>query len=189
MALRTILKYPDKRLRAPGRAVTAFDGELETLLADMAETMYAAPGVGLAATQIGVGHRVFVLDLQPADDEAKGTGLMIFINPEIVERRGEIVWEEGCLSFPGIHEDIHRDAWVKVRSLDREGKPFEVETDGLYAVAIQHEIDHLDGVLLVDRVSLLKRRLIHRKMMKWHQNTAREQAQSQEEQGSGRPAL
>jgi peptide deformylase len=187
MALRPILKYPDKRLRTPGKPVTTFDDELQTLLADMCETMYAAPGVGLAATQIGVMQRIFVLDLQGNDPERSPSGLMVFINPEVIERRDEIVWEEGCLSFPGVHEEIHRDASIRLRALDRNGEPFEMNAEGLFAVATQHEIDHLDGVLLVDRVSLLKRRLIHRKMMKWRQ-TVREEARSDGDQ-PGRPAL
>ncbi|MBI2891912.1 MAG: peptide deformylase [Deltaproteobacteria bacterium] len=188
MALRTILKYPDKRLRVPGKPVASVEPALGALLDDMAETMYAAPGVGLAATQIGLALRVFVLDLQQNDEAERATGLQVFINPEILERRGEVVWEEGCLSFPGIHEDIHRDGWIRARALDRSGQPFEVEAEGLYAVAIQHEIDHLDGVLLVDRVSLLKRRFIHRKMLKWHQ-AAQHRESHEEPEPPGRPAL
>lgn len=191
MAIRAILKYPDKRLRAPGKAVGEMTPEVQQLVDDMAETMYAAPGVGLAATQIGEPVRIFVLDLQQNEEEGGISGLEVFVNPEILERREEIVWEEGCLSFPGIHEEIHRDAWVRVRARDRSGASFELEASGLHAVAIQHELDHLDGVLMVDRVSLLKRRFIHRKMLKWHAST---RAKDTEETGTaeesqGPPAL
>ena len=191
MAVRAILKYPDKRLRVPGKAVGDMTPELQQLVDDMAETMYAAPGVGLAATQIGEPVRIFVLDLQQNEEEGGISGLLVFVNPEIVERRDEIVWEEGCLSFPGIHEEIHRDAWVRTRARDRNGTPFEVEASGLLAVAIQHELDHLDGVLMVDRVSLLKRRFIHRKMVKWHAAARAKEADATEstEESQGPPAL
>jgi len=191
MAIRAILKYPDKRLRVPGQVIEEMTPELQRLVDDMAETMYAAPGVGLAATQIGEAVRIFVLDLQQNEEEGGISGLEVFVNPEILERREEIVWEEGCLSFPGIHEEIHRDAWVRVRARDRSGAPFELEATGLHAVAIQHELDHLDGVLMVDRVSLLKRRFIHRKMLKWHaaaRNKDTEETGAAEE-SQGPPAL
>jgi peptide deformylase len=164
MAIRTILHYPDKRLRIPGERVTDFGPELQTLVDDMAETMYAAPGVGLAATQIGVALRVFLIDIATGDDEP--SDLRVFVNPEIVERAGEVVWEEGCLSFPGVHEEIDRAERVKVRAQDRHGKPFELEADGLLAVAVQHENDHLEGKLMVDRLGMLKKRMVHRQMLK-----------------------
>lgn len=164
MAIRTILHYPDKRLRIPGERVTDFGPELQTLVDDMAETMYAAPGVGLAATQIGVAQRVFIIDVATGDDEP--SDLRVFVNPEIVERNGEVVWEEGCLSFPGVHEEIERAERVKVRAQDRHGNPFELEADGLLAVAIQHENDHLEGKLMVDHLGMLKKRMVHRQMMK-----------------------
>jgi peptide deformylase len=191
MSLRAILKYPDKRLRAPGLPVGEMTPELQQLVDDMAETMYAAPGVGLAATQIGEPVRIFVLDLQQSEEEGGISGLQVFVNPEILERREEIIWEEGCLSFPGVHEEIHRDAWVRVRARDRNGVAFEVEASDLYAVAIQHEIDHLDGVLMVDRVSLLKRRFIHRKMVKWHAAARAKDTETTDstEEHQGRPAL
>jgi peptide deformylase len=189
MAVRNILKYPDKRLRIPGKKVTEMTPELRTLVDDMAETMYAAPGVGLAATQVGEPVRIFVIDLQQNEEEGGHAGLRVFVNPVIVERRDEIVWEEGCLSFPGIHEEIHRDAWVRVQAMDQNGQPFELEASGLMAVAIQHELDHVDGVLLVDRVSLLKRRLIHRKMLKWHASAREEGEPSEPSESYGRPAL
>jgi len=129
----------------------------------MAETMYAAPGVGLAATQIGEPHRVFLIDIAGEDEPSD---LRVFINPEILEKQGDQTWEEGCLSFPGVTEEIKRANRVKVRALDKEGKPFELEADGLLAVAIQHENDHLEGVLMVDHLGLLKKRIVNRKMQK-----------------------
>ncbi|UJR82877.1 peptide deformylase [Sandaracinus amylolyticus] len=164
MAIRTILHYPDKRLRIPGERVTDFGPELQTLVDDMAETMYAAPGVGLAATQIGVAQQVFIIDVATGDDEP--SDLRVFVNPEILERNGEVVWEEGCLSFPGVHEEIDRAERVKVRAQDRNGQVFELEADGLLAVAIQHENDHLEGKLMVDHLGMLKKRMVHRQMMK-----------------------
>lgn len=164
MAIRPILHYPDKRLRTPGRPVTDFGGELQQLVDDMAETMYAAPGVGLAATQLGVAQRVFLIDIATGDDEP--SDLRIFVNPEILEKHGTVCWEEGCLSFPGVHEEIERAERVKVRAKDRHGVDFELEADGLLAVAIQHENDHLDGKLMVDHLGMLKKRMVHRQMVK-----------------------
>lgn len=164
MAIRPILHYPDKRLRNPGQPVERFDADLKQLVDDMAETMYAAPGVGLAAPQIGVSQRVFIIDVAAGEDAP--SELRVFINPEIVERVGEVCYEEGCLSFPGIHEEIDRAERVRVRAQDIEGKTFELEADGLLAIAVQHENDHLDGKLMVDRLSLLRRRLVHRAMVK-----------------------
>jgi len=129
----------------------------------MAETMYAAPGVGLAATQIGVNHRVFVVDCAAEDEPSD---LRIFINPEILEKDGVQVWNEGCLSFPGVSEEIKRAEHVKVRALDRDGKPFELEAHGLLAVAIQHETEHLDGILMIDKLSAIKKRMMGRKLAK-----------------------
>lgn len=161
MAIRTILRYPDKRLRIKGAPVTAFDDSLRALVDDMAETMYAAPGVGLAAPQIGVSLRLFVIDIAGDDEPSK---LQVFINPVFLTKVGEIAWEEGCLSFPGIHEEIERAEKVTVRAQDVHGNAFELDADGLLAVALQHEYDHLEGTLMVDRVSLLKRRFIDREM-------------------------
>jgi peptide deformylase len=163
MAIRTILHYPHKSLREKAAPVAAITPEIRALVDDMAETMYAAPGCGLAAPQIGVSLRVFVIDTA-ADDEP--SRLTVFINPEIVAKEGETFWEEGCLSFPGVHEEIKRAERVTVRALDRDGKPFELEVDSLFAVAVQHEHDHLEGLLMIDHVGALKRRLIHRKMQK-----------------------
>jgi peptide deformylase len=161
--IRTILHYPDKRLREKGLPVAAITPQIQKLVDDMAETMYAAPGVGLAATQIGEPLQVFVIDVA---EENEPSDLRIFINPEILERHDTIVWSEGCLSFPGINEEVERAARVKVRALDREGKPFELEAEGLLAVAVQHEYDHLQGVLMIDHLGLLKKRLVNRKMQK-----------------------
>jgi peptide deformylase len=164
MAIRKILHYPDKRLRNKAEKVTKFDASLAALIEDMAETMYAAPGVGLAAPQIGESVRLFIVDIATGDDEP--SDLRVFVNPEIIERHGDITWEEGCLSFPGIHEEIDRSERVKVRAQDRDGKTFELEAEGLLAVAIQHELDHLEGKLMVDHLGMLRKRVVHREMMK-----------------------
>jgi peptide deformylase len=163
MATRTILHYPDKRLRTPGVQVTDFGDAFQSLVDDMIETMYAAPGVGLAAPQIGVAQRLFVIDIAGADDPSD---LRVFVNPQIVEAVGEILWDEGCLSFPGVTEEIERAERVKVTAQDRFGKPFELEAEELLAIAIQHENDHLDGKLMVDHLGMLKRRMIDRAMRK-----------------------
>lgn len=168
--IRTILHYPDKRLRDPGKKVE-FTPELQTLIDDMAETMYAAPGVGLAATQIGEPLQLFIVDIASEDEPSE---LRVFVNPQILEREGEVSWQEGCLSFPGVQEDIDRAAKVRVRAQDRNGKWFELDAEGLLAVAIQHEYDHLQGVLMIDKMGPLKKRLTHRKMVK----RAEEQATS-----------
>jgi len=164
MAIRPILHYPDKRLRNPGTPVLRFDAELKQLVDDMAETMYAAPGVGLAAPQIGVSQRVFIIDVAAGEDAP--SDLRVFVNPEIIERNGEVCYEEGCLSFPGVHEEIDRAERIRVRAQDVAGQSFELEADGLLAIAVQHENDHLDGKLMVDHLSLLRRRLVHRAMVK-----------------------
>jgi len=162
MAIRPILHYPDKRLRDPGVPVTDFGAVFQTLVDDMAETMYAAPGVGLAAPQIGESVQLFIIDIA-TDDDAK-SDLRVFANPEIVELTGEVLYEEGCLSFPGVREDVLRAERVRVRARDRHGETFELEADELLAIAIQHENDHLVGKLMIDHLSLLKRRLLHRDM-------------------------
>ncbi len=161
--VRTILHYPDKRLREKGKKIEAVTPELRQLIDDMAETMYAAPGVGLAATQIGELLQLFIIDIADNDEPSD---LRVFINPEILETTGEITWPEGCLSFPGVTEDIDRAERVRVRALDKEGKSFELEAEGLLAVAIQHEYDHLQGQLMIDHMGPLKKRLTHRKMVK-----------------------
>lgn len=161
MAIREILEYPDPRLREPAKPVAAVTAEIQSLIDDMAETMYAAPGCGLAANQIGVDLRIFVVDCAGEDEPSD---FRVFINPEILEKDGQVVWNEGCLSFPGVTEEIKRAERVKVRALGRDGKPFELETDGLLAVAIQHENDHLNGVLMIDKLNALKKRMMGRKL-------------------------
>lgn len=156
-----ILHYPDERLRQVAAPVTAFDNALAKLVDDMAETMYAAPGVGLAATQVGVPQRVFIVDI--GEEEASGD-LRVFVNPEIEHFDGETAWEEGCLSFPGIRESIQRAERVRVSARDVRGDRFTIDAEGLLAIAIQHENDHLNGKLMVDRVGMLRKRLIHRSM-------------------------
>jgi len=161
--IRTILHYPDPRLRQKGLPIERVTPALEQLIDDMAETMYAAPGVGLAATQIGEQHRLFLIDVA-ADDEP--SNLLVFINPEITVKEGEQCGPEGCLSFPGVSEDVKRAAKITVRALDRKGVSFELTAEGLLAVAVQHENDHLDGVLMIDRMGILKKRIVTRKMQK-----------------------
>lgn len=161
--IRTILHYPDKRLRERGQPIEAITPEIRQLIDDMAETMYAAPGVGLAATQIGEALSLFIVDVA---EENQPSDLKVFVNPEILERDGKISWQEGCLSFPGVQEEVDRAAHVRVKAQDRDGKWFELEAEGLLAVAIQHEYDHLQGVLMIDHMGPLKKRLTHRKMVK-----------------------
>jgi peptide deformylase len=163
MALLPIVKYPDPRLKQRALPVDVVDDEVRRLVDDMAETMYAAPGVGLAANQVGVLRRVFVIDISSEDEPSE---LRVFINPELLETTGTQVWEEGCLSFPGVTEEIRRAELVRVRALDRDGKPFELEAHGLLAVAIQHETDHLNGVVMLDKLSAVKKRLLGRKLAK-----------------------
>jgi peptide deformylase len=170
MALLEILKYPDPRLREVAKPVATVTAETRKLVEDMAETMYAASGCGLAATQVGVDQRIFVIDIA-GEDEA--SDLKVFINPEIFEKTGTQTWEEGCLSFPGATEEIRRADRVKVRALDQHGKPFELEATGLLAIAIQHENDHLDGVLLIDKLNALRRRLVSRKVNRFLEEEAR----------------
>ncbi len=161
MALRTILEFPDPRLRTRARPVTRFDAELTRTVDDMFETMYAAPGVGLAATQVDVHLRLIVIDVSPDKSEP-----LVFINPEILASEGTESTEEGCLSFPGIFDEVRRAARVRVRAQDREGTVFERDCDGLLAVCIQHEMDHLEGKLFVDYLSELKRGRIRKKLEK-----------------------
>jgi peptide deformylase len=163
MAELNILRYPDPRLKKRAAPVRVVDERIRKLVRDLAETMYAAPGVGLAATQIGEPHRIFLVDIATEDEPSK---LHVFINPEIVKTEGEQCAPEGCLSFPGITEEIKRASSVTVRAMDKDGQPFEVSAEGLLAVAIQHENDHLDGVLMIDKMGMLKKRIVQRKMQK-----------------------
>jgi len=152
MALLKILEYPDPRLRRVATPVAAVTPEIRALVRDMAETMYSAPGIGLAATQVDVHKRVIVMDLSETRDE-----LRVFINPELLTASGEIESEEGCLSLPGYYDRVQRAEAIRVRALDQEGQPFELEANGVLAVCIQHEMDHLIGKVFVDRLSTLKR--------------------------------
>ena len=167
MALLPILRYPDPRLHTRAVPVERVDDDIRKLVADMAETMYEAPGIGLAATQVNVHRRVVVIDV--TEDKS---GLMALINPEILERSGEQVCEEGCLSVPGIYEKVSRAERVKVRALNEKGEPFEFEADGLLAVCVQHEIDHLDGKVFVEYLSQLKLGRIKSKLAKKARITA-----------------
>lgn len=161
MAILDILYYPDPRLRNKAKPVEKVDDAIRQLVDDMFETMYEAPGIGLAATQANVPKRVLVIDIS----EEK-TASLCLVNPEIVVREGEEQSEEGCLSVPGIYDTVTRSERVKVNALDRDGQSIELEADGLLAVCIQHEIDHLDGKLFVDYLSNLKRQRIRKKLEK-----------------------
>jgi peptide deformylase len=161
MAIRQILHYPDPRLRRRAEPVAQVDAQIRTVVDDMVDTMYQAPGIGLAAPQIDVLKRIIVIDTSETKDD-----LHVFINPEIVSRDGEQTLEEGCLSVPGIYDNVTRAQRITVRALDREGQPFEVEASGLLATCVQHEIDHLEGRLFVDYLSRLKQQRIRKKLQK-----------------------
>jgi peptide deformylase len=161
MALLNILHYPDPRLRTKAKAVTEFDSSLKTLISDMFETMYKAPGIGLAATQVNVHKRLLVMDVSEDKDDPR-----VLINPEILMSEGDEEMDEGCLSVPGYYETVRRAEKVSVRAQNAEGEFFELTADGLEAVCIQHEIDHLDGKLFVDYISGLKRDRIRKKLEK-----------------------
>jgi peptide deformylase len=163
MAIRTILHYPDPRLRQKALPVADITDAIRSLASDMAETMYAAPGVGLAAPQIGESVRIFVIDIAGENEPSQ---LRTFINPEFLAKEGSVVWEEGCLSFPGINEEIKRAAKVTIRAQDEKGQFFELSGEELLAVAMQHEYDHLDGKLMIDHLGLLKKRIVDKKMRK-----------------------
>ena len=167
MAKLTILEFPDPRLRKKAVPVDAVDDALRTLIDDMFETMYAAPGIGLAATQVDVHRRLLV-----ADVSSDKTDPHVFINPVILEKDGVTVTEEGCLSVPGYYEEVERAEHIRLRYLDREGKEQENEFEGLLAVCIQHEIDHLDGKLFVDYLSEAKRQRIRKKLEKERRHQA-----------------
>ena len=162
MALLNVLSYPDPRLHKVAKPVATVDARVKKIVADMAETMYEAPGVGLAATQVDIHERIVVIDV--SDDQNE---LMVFINPEIVWASPEKkTWREGCLSVPEFYDEVERPAQVKVKALDIDGKEFEVDADGLLAVCLQHELDHLQGKVFVEYLSLLKRNRISQKMKK-----------------------
>ena len=162
MSILNILRYPDPRLHTVAKPVTVFDARLAQLVADMAETMYDAPGVGLAASQVDVHQQLLIIDVTETKD-----ALQVFINPEIIWASPEMeVYDEGCLSVPGVYDGVNRHSQVKVRALDLQGQPFEVSADGLLAVCIQHEMDHLLGKVFVEYLSPLKRNRIKAKMVK-----------------------
>ncbi|BEV72431.1 MULTISPECIES: peptide deformylase [unclassified Paludibacterium] len=166
MALLNILHYPDERLHKVAKPIDKVDDEVVQLIDDMVETMYASKGVGLAATQVNVHRRLVVIDVSEERE-----GATAFINPEIIEKIGETEYEEGCLSVPGIYETVRRAERVRVRALGRDGKPFELEADGLLAICLQHEIDHLDGKVFVEYLSTLKQNRIRTKMKKLEKRT------------------
>jgi peptide deformylase len=170
MAKLPILEFPDARLRtvaAPVDAGQLASAGFQRLVDDMFETMYAAPGIGLAATQVDAHHRFMVIDVSEGKDQP-----LVFVNPDIRAREGEQVYQEGCLSIPGIFADVTRADTVTVRYLDREGREQELTTDGLLAVCIQHEIDHLDGKLFIDYLSPLKREMVRKKLAKQRKHAA-----------------
>ena len=163
MALLKILEYPDPRLRTKAKPVLDFGEELQTQIDNMFETMYSAPGIGLAATQVNFHQQIFVIDVSEKKDNP-----LVFINPEIVELRGVEEMEEGCLSFPGIYAKVERADALTIKALDRDGKEFQMDADELLAVCIQHELDHLKGKLFVDYLSAMKRNRIRKKLEKEH---------------------
>jgi peptide deformylase len=163
MAILKIYHYPEPVLKQVAKPVSDIDDTLRHLARDMAETMYAAPGVGLAAPQVGVSKRLVVIDCSPRDAPPH---LLTVINPEIFEEEGEVYEEEGCLSVPGYYARVARSARIRVRYLDIDGKQVEMAADGLLSIAFQHEIDHLNGILFVDRLSPLKRGIFHKKYKK-----------------------
>lgn len=161
MATLEILEFPDPRLRTKAVSVETVDDSIKRLVADMLETMYAASGIGLAATQVDVHKRILVLDVSEERDQPH-----VFINPEIVASRGGQVYEEGCLSVPGIYAEVSRADWIEVQALDQTGETIKVEADGILAVCLQHEMDHLEGKLFVDYLSPLKRQRVRKKLEK-----------------------
>jgi peptide deformylase len=170
MAILEILEYPDKRLRTIAKPVNNVNDNIRKIIDDMFDTMYEAPGIGLAATQVNVHQRIITMDLSEDKNEP-----MVFINPEVTVLEGELEsMQEGCLSVPGFYEDVTRIEHCLVNALDRDGKAFEVEARGLLAVCIQHEIDHLEGKLMVDYLSPLKRNRIKSKLEKQHKIDARQ---------------
>lgn len=166
MALLPILQYPDDRLHRVATPVLQVDDKIRQLISDMAETMYAAPGIGLAATQVNVALRIVVIDSSMSHDQLK-----TFVNPEIIAREGISDFEEGCLSVPGIYEKVPRADHITVRALDAKGKSFDLKAEGLLAVCIQHEMDHLDGKVFVEYLSQLKQRRIAEKLKKQRRRT------------------
>lgn len=168
MSILTVLEFPDKRLRTKAKKVTVFDNKIITLVDDMFETMYDFKGVGLAATQVDLHQRIIVIDVSEDKNEP-----LCLINPEIIDKQGDEKSEEGCLSVPGFFEMVSRAETIKVKAVDKHGKPFEIEADELLSVCIQHEVDHLDGKLFVDYISTFKRNRIKAKLDKIHKQEAK----------------
>jgi peptide deformylase len=177
MARLTILEFPDPRLRTRAQPVEQVDAALQTLIDDMFETMYAAPGIGLAATQVDVHRRFMVIDVSEGKDQP-----LVFINPEIVARDGVQTYQEGCLSVPGIYADVERADRITVRARDRHFQPFELQADGLLAICIQHEMDHLEGKVFVDYLSPFKREQVRKKLAKAAKEKAEDAAAEAAEQ-------
>jgi peptide deformylase len=167
MALLDILEFPDSRLRTVAKPVNTVDERIRTLTSDMLETMYDAPGIGLAASQVNVHERLIVVDISEEQDEPH-----VFINPEYEKLGGDIEYQEGCLSIPGYYEKVTRSDKISIKALNTEGEPFEMVAEDLLAICIQHEIDHLDGKLFVDYLSNLKRTRIRKKLEKQHKQMA-----------------
>jgi peptide deformylase len=161
MAIRTVLRYPDPRLRRSAQPVERVDDAIRALIDDLAETMYQAPGIGLAAPQVDVAKRVLVIDISETRND-----LHVFVNPQIILRQGEQTLEEGCLSIPGVYEHVTRAERIRVQALGRDGKSFELEVSGLLATCVQHEVDHLEGKLFLDYLSRLKQQRIRKKIEK-----------------------
>lgn len=161
MARRRVITYPDPVLRSPAEPILNIDGKLQALIDDMADTMYSAPGIGLASNQVGEPFQVFIFDVSPKDQPRN---LVVVINPEIIERDGSVITEEGCLSVVDYSAEVKRAKSVTVKGLDREGNPITIKEEGLPAVVLQHEIDHLNGKLFIDHLSRLKRELYKRKL-------------------------
>ena len=164
MAIRKIIYLPDPRLRKRSIEIDVFDDALTTLINDMLETMYDGNGIGLAAPQIGVNLRLSVIDV---NNEKKESDQLVMINPKIIDRRGMIKSQEGCLSLPGVYETVQRSQWIKFSAIDRQGNEFERDAEGLLGMCIQHEIDHLDGKVFIDLLSPLKRSLARKKLEKF----------------------
>ncbi len=165
MALREVVQFPDPRLKQVSAPVEDMTDEIRELARDMIEVMYDEPGIGLAAPQVGASLRLFVIDTEWSDEEV-GPNPLVVVNPEISDREGKITWEEGCLSVPDYTATVERDATITLRGTDLDGQPIEEHAEGLRAVCIQHEVDHLDGVLFIDRISRLKRSLYVKKRKK-----------------------
>jgi peptide deformylase len=161
MAILEILEFPDDRLRTVAKTVDSFDDELQELVRDMHATMYAARGIGLAATQVNVHRRLLVLDVSESQDDPR-----VYVNPEILTSEGSETCEEGCLSVPGIYAEVSRAERIRIRAQDAQGRFFEEDLDGLHAICLQHEMDHLEGKLFVDYLSPLKRRMVSKKLEK-----------------------